>query len=93
MKKQEIIDCTIRDGGYYTNWNFSEDFFHTYLKAVSKLPISIIEIGYLSSKNDNNGAFFHLNNKIISKAKKIITKKQKVFAMINFKEIKSQRYS
>ena len=42
----QILDCTLRDGGYYTDWNFTSDLVETYLKTVSKLPISIIELGY-----------------------------------------------
>ena len=52
MKKFEILDCTFRDGGYYTNWNFSQNLAEEYFRTVSKLPISIIELGYLSKKND-----------------------------------------
>ena len=40
----KILDCTLRDGGYYTGWNFSKNLFENYLKTVSKLNISIIEL-------------------------------------------------
>lgn len=85
----KILDCTLRDGGYYTGWNFSKNLFENYLKTVSKLNISIIELGYLSDVKDENGLFYHLNKEILKKAKSIIRKDQKVFAMVNFKEIKS----
>jgi len=48
----KILDCTLRDGGYYTDWNFSSEFYKKYLKLVSKLPIEFIELGYLSKKDD-----------------------------------------
>ena len=85
----KILDCTLRDGGYYTGWNFSKNLFENYLKTISKLNVSIIELGYLSDAKDNNGLFYHLNAKILKKAKSLIRKDQKIFAMINFKEIKS----
>ena len=25
MKNIKILDCTLRDGGYYNNWNFSKE--------------------------------------------------------------------
>ena len=84
-----VLDCTLRDGGYYTGWNFSKNLFENYLKTISKLNVSIIELGYLSDAKDNNGLFYHLNKGILSKAKSLIRKDQKIFAMINFKEIKS----
>jgi 4-hydroxy 2-oxovalerate aldolase len=41
-----IFDCTLRDGGYYTNWDFDKSIVDTYIKAINKLPIECIEIGY-----------------------------------------------
>ena len=37
MDKINIIDCTLRDGGYYNNWNFSNNLVNDYLKSVSDL--------------------------------------------------------
>jgi 4-hydroxy 2-oxovalerate aldolase len=85
----KILDCTLRDGGYYTDWNFSKKLVENYLDTVSKLPISIVEIGYLSQKEDLNGPFYHLSNKILIKAKSILRNNQKIYAMINFKELKN----
>ena len=87
----EILDCTFRDGGYYTDWNFSQNLTETYLETVSKLPISIIEIGYLSDKKDLNGPFYHINNNLLTKAKSILRKNQKIYAMINFKELRNSK--
>jgi len=87
----KILDCTLRDGGYYTNWNFTSDLVDQYLKTVSKLPISIIELGYLSDNNDLNGPFYHLNKSILSNCRENLRKNQKIFVMINAKEIKSSK--
>ena len=37
-----ILDCTIRDGGYYTNWDFDRKLVLDYCKLVKSLPIDII---------------------------------------------------
>ena len=87
----KILDCTLRDGGYYTDWNFPTSIVETYLKTVSKLPISFVELGYLSNEKDNNGPFYHLTAKTLLFAKKILNKKQKIFAMVNSKEISNSR--
>lgn len=42
----QILDCTLRDGGYYTNWDFESSLVDTYLAAVNQLPIDYIEVGY-----------------------------------------------
>lgn len=42
----KILDCTLRDGGYYTNWDFDTPIVDSYLEAINNLPIDYIEIGY-----------------------------------------------
>ena len=49
----EIIDCTLRDGGYYNNWNFSKKLIDEYLFTLSKTKINNIEIGFLTIPYDS----------------------------------------
>lgn len=42
----KILDCTLRDGGYYTNWDFSSEVVNAYIQAMNKLPIDYLEVGY-----------------------------------------------
>ena len=42
----KILDCTLRDGGYYTNWDFSSNVVKEYIDAMNNLPIDYLEIGY-----------------------------------------------
>ena len=42
----QILDCTLRDGGYYTNWDFENDVIETYISNLNSLPIDYIELGY-----------------------------------------------
>lgn len=42
----QILDCTFRDGGYYTDWDFNSDVIRTYLNGMNNLPIDYIELGY-----------------------------------------------
>ena len=92
LDRCKIPDSTPRDGGYYTDWNFSSSFFDNYLKTAKSLPISILEIGYISDAKDSLGSFYHLNNKIIKYAKSKVRKDQKIFAMINFKELRNSKH-
>ena len=52
-KKNYIVDCTLRDGGYYTNWDFSEDLINDYLYAMSCSKVDFVEIGYRSLLNED----------------------------------------
>ena len=52
MRNLVHIDCTLRDGGYYNNWDFSEDLINQYLKVMKFLNIDFCELGYRFSKNN-----------------------------------------
>ena len=54
----QLIDCTLRDGGYYNNWDFSSDLVHDYLLCMKSAGIDYVEIGFRSLlKNSFKGAF------------------------------------
>ena len=42
----KLLDCTLRDGGYYNNWNFSEKIIQKYLKSIETTGIRYVEIGF-----------------------------------------------
>ena len=44
----QILDCTFRDGGYYTDWDFNGGVVKDYLVGLNSLPIDYIELGYRS---------------------------------------------
>jgi 4-hydroxy 2-oxovalerate aldolase len=47
------IDCTLRDGGYYNNWDFSREFLVDYLAAMNAASVDYVELGFRSL--DTNG--------------------------------------
>ena len=48
MKKNKIniLDCTLRDGGYYNNWEFKKDLINEYLKVMDHIKVDYVEIGF-----------------------------------------------
>lgn len=50
--KLNILDCSLRDGGYYNNWNFNISFVNKYLNLLSKSNIEYVEIGFKSLINE-----------------------------------------
>ena len=46
------LDCTLRDGGYYTNWFFSEELVKEYFEAISFAGVDVVEVGYRSNYKD-----------------------------------------
>ena len=58
MKKIKILDCTLRDGGYYNKWDFDNSLVQKYLHAVNDANVDIIELGFRNFPHDQFlGAF------------------------------------
>lgn len=61
MNKLELLDCTIRDGGYVNNWDFDNKLVRETYRALSKAGVDYVELGYHGTekyfKKDKFGAF------------------------------------
>lgn len=42
----KLLDCTLRDGGYYNAWDFNLDLINDYLQAISALSTDYVELGF-----------------------------------------------
>ena len=74
MKKNElkILDCTLRDGGYYNNWNFSIELINKYLKVMSDIKVDYVEIGFRSNdKKEFRGACAYTTDEFLNSLKNI----------------------
>ncbi len=81
-KKLQILDCTLRDGGYYNNWHFKKDLVQNYLSICSKCKIDFVELGFRFSKSKKGfGPYAFTTESTLNKLK--IPKKLKVSVMIN----------
>ena len=86
----KILDCTLRDGGYYTNWDFDKNLVGDYLKLIKFLPIDIIEVGYRGHADKENylGEFYYLTKNKLKNIKSKIGKNKKLSIMIDSKDWK-----
>ena len=41
-----ILDCTLRDGGYYNNWDYDKIIYDSYVSAINKSNIKYVEVGF-----------------------------------------------
>lgn len=59
-----LLDCTLRDGGYYNNWDFSPDLISAYLQAMSSISADYVELGfrYLNRNGFKGGCAFTTDN-------------------------------
>ena len=91
MKNVKILDCTLRDGGYYTNWNYDKNLVNDYLNCMNDLNIDFVEIGLKGSSKDKDfGSFAYTEEKLINKLNK--PSKLKISIMINATDIKNQKF-
>ena len=47
-KTPKLLDCTLRDGGYYNAWDFSVDLINDYLESMSAISVDYVELGFRS---------------------------------------------
>ncbi len=91
-KKNEIslIDCTLRDGGYYNNWDFSTKLVNDYLKTMSKIGIEFIELGFRSYSSETfRGSNWYTTDNYIDSLK--LPPKIKIAVMVNASQIINQK--
>ena len=62
--KFNLLECTLRDGGYQVNWDFEEDFVRDYLKLCSNLELKNIEFGFRFLTIQFGGVNLHLPQKM-----------------------------
>ena len=79
----KILDCTFRDGGYYTNWTFDNDMVYETVHALDKSGIDYIELGYKSPTK--GGPYKKCNENFIRKVLKHKPKASLCF-MIDLKD-------
>lgn len=67
--KISLIDCTIRDGGYLNNWDFSYEEVLDCYKSVTVAGCEYFEIGFRTNRNllQNKGKWCYCNEDDINK--------------------------
>ena len=87
-KKPTLIDCTLRDGGYYNKWDFKYTLVNKYLNAVSSAGIDFVEIGFRTLKNNEYlGPLAYCTEDYLRDLK--FKNSTKIGVMINSSEVKS----
>ena len=89
--KVKILDCTLRDGGYYNLWKFTTSQINQYLDKLHKSRIDIIELGFrFLEKNSNFGQLAFSDEKFL---KKLNLKKKNVeySIMLQFRFFKNKK--
>jgi 4-hydroxy 2-oxovalerate aldolase len=64
----KFLDCTTRDGGFNTNWNFSDEFVGNLLEILNRNGFTYWEIGYRNHFDiAGKGEFYNCTPKFVEK--------------------------
>lgn len=84
--KIELLDCTVRDGGYNNDWNFGHDTLVSVFERIVSAEIDFMELGFLDQRRP-----FDMNRSIMPDTEcmrkiygKLDRKKTKLVGMIDY---------
>ena len=62
-----VLDCTLRDGGYYNDWDFDTDLVESYVEQLALGGVDIIELGFrFTDKSKFYGPFAHTSEDFLA---------------------------
>ncbi len=81
-----FLDCTLRDGGYYNNWDFPLELTQDYLNAIQISGFNWVEIGFRSKIDSGfKGPFAYSSESFLSKLD--VPEGVKLAVMVNASEL------
>ncbi len=82
----KLLDCTLRDAGYYSNWHYTDSDIQQYCEIINDLKIDIIEIGYRNSPAEvYRGSLYYCPSIVLKKFDQILDKAVEKYLMVDFK--------
>jgi len=54
MDKFNLLECTLRDGGYITGWHFEDAMIQETISTLIKAGLDMVEVGYLNNASQGN---------------------------------------
>ena len=86
MRKIQILDCTLRDGGFVNDWNFGVGSIVSIIGRLVKAGIDIIEVGFIDKRraHDLNRSIYPDTDSIKPIFKNLDVDKSLILGMIDF---------
>lgn len=60
MGRIQLLDCTLRDGGYVNDWNFGHNNLISIFERLVNARIDIVEVGFIDERRK-----FDINRSIL----------------------------
>ena len=85
-----LLDCTLRDGGYYNDWDFTPRLVQRYLDAMARARVPIVEVGFRSTeRNGYLGATAYTTDRYLDTLD--LPGSAEIGVMVNAKELTADR--
>ena len=85
ISKVQLLDCTIRDGGYINNWQFSQDFAEALYRAVSEAGVDYIETGFVFGESrETKSPWANYNPSAYNELRAAVPHGCRISGMLNF---------
>ena len=85
MRRINLLDCTLRDGGYINNWNFGYKPIRAILQKLCASNVDYVECGYLSEKKGGDENYTQYKSfDAISRVLPQYSKKHQFAVMIDY---------
>jgi len=82
----QILDCTLRDGGYYNDWDYPFELVKRYVDAMAAAAIDVVELGFRTLQSDGYlGATAYTTDSFIERLNP--ARSLQLAVMLNAKEI------
>ncbi|MEH6957403.1 aldolase catalytic domain-containing protein [Neobacillus drentensis] len=86
MNNIKLLDCTLRDGGYYNSWDFDKSLIQDYLKAMVEISVDYVELGLRGFNKDGfKGACAYTTDSYINSL--VIPEGLNIGVMVNASEL------
>lgn len=86
MDKFSLLDCTLRDGGYITKWNFEDCIIREIITGLVDAKLDFIEVGYINTQNRGNNTTQFESIERINEYLPIERKNSMILAMIDVQQ-------
>ncbi len=86
MRSLKVLDCTLRDGGFVNDWNFSFGSIKSIISRLDKAGIDIIEVGFIDDRRayDVNRSILPDSNSLKPIMQNLTVNNSMIVAMIDF---------
>lgn len=84
MDKYNLLDCTLRDGGYINRWDFDDSAIADIIKNLIEAGLDFIEVGYLNNQGKPQNSTQFLS---IEKIKEYLPKNRKKCSLLAMADV------